>query len=73
MIETHISITLVDSTPNPDLPTGVHHVSEVMPLVLDRYGLSLERDPNSVRSESATEVNDLLDVMIACLEAALAS
>ena len=46
-----------------------------MPHVLDRYGLSmeLELDPDPVRPAPLSEAIDLFDVMIACLEGALAS
>jgi hypothetical protein len=48
---------------------------EIMPHVLDRYDLSLEDEPVSERPAVAIEandLNDLFDVMISCLESALA-
>ena len=73
MITFRISLSFADSPPHPDLPAGVHHISDVIPHVLDRYSLSLEQDPNSVRPTLVTDANDLFDVMIAGLESVLAS
>ena len=55
------------------MPTGVCHVSKVMPAVLARYGLSLEERPNAERPAVATGANDFFDVSIAALESVLAS
>jgi hypothetical protein len=43
--------------------------------VLDRYGLSLEleQDPDPERPAPSSEAIDLFDVMLACLEEALAT
>jgi hypothetical protein len=67
------SLSWVDSLPHPDLRAGVHHISDVMPRVLDRYGLSLEQKSNSVRPTLVVDASDSFDVMLACLESALAS
>ena len=75
MITTSISMTWVDPPPLPNLTAGVHHIAEIMPHVLDRYGLSLGpgQDLNAERPTSSIEAIDLFDVMIACLEEALAT
>ena len=69
------SLTLFDGSHYPARPAGVHHIAEIVPHVLDRYGLSLEpeQDPNAERPTSSIEAIDLFDVMIACLEEASAS
>ena len=38
-----------------------------MPHVLDRYGLSLEQEPDSAPPAKAAEAIDLFEVMISCL------
>ena len=43
-----------------------------MPHVLDRCGLSLEHEPDSVPPANATEATDLFDLTISRLESALA-
>jgi hypothetical protein len=58
-----------DPPSHPKLQPGVHHIAEIMPLVLDRYGLSLDQEHNSVRP-ATTEAIELFDVMMACLESA---
>jgi hypothetical protein len=57
----------------PKLPAGVRHVSEVVPLVLARYGLPLEDRPDKKRVIVANETTDLFAVSIAALESVLAS
>jgi hypothetical protein len=68
--KTSISLSWVEPPPLPNLPADAHHIAEIMPAVLDRYGLSLEleQDPNSERPAPSIEAIDLFDVMIACLE-----
>ena len=39
MITIRISLSWVEPPPHPDLPTGIHHIAEIMPHVLARYGL----------------------------------
>jgi hypothetical protein len=70
MFTINISLSWVAQPPHPNLTAGVHHIAEIMPHVLDRYGLSLEpeQDPDAERSTSSIEAIDLFDVMIACLE-----
>jgi hypothetical protein len=68
-----ISLTAVDEPVGQSLPAGVCHVSEVMPTVLARYGLSLEERPDSERPAVATGANDFFDVSITALESVLAS
>jgi hypothetical protein len=68
-----ISLTAVDEPICQHLPAGVCHVSEVMPIVLARYGLSLEKEGDADRTASATGENDFFDVSIAALESVLAS
>jgi hypothetical protein len=55
------------------LPAGVCHVSEVMPTVLARYGLTLEERPNAERPAVAIAAIDFFDVTIAALESVLAT
>ncbi len=71
---TKISISLcwVDPPPHPNLPTGLHHIAEIMPHVLARHGLSPDQEPESVPPAKATEATDLFNVTICCLESALA-
>ena len=45
MITIRISMSWVDPPPRPTLPAGVHSMAEIMPQVLDRYGMSLDRSP----------------------------
>ena len=59
--------------PRVKQPAGVCHVSEVMPQVLARYGLSLEVRPDKKRVAVANETADLFEVSIAALESVLAS
>ena len=68
-----ISLSAVDEPVCRSLPTGVSHVSEVMPAVLARYGLSLEEKPDAERPAIATGANDFFDVSIAALESVLVS
>jgi hypothetical protein len=63
-----ISLTAVDEPVCRSLPVGVCHVSEVMPAVLARYGLSLEERPDVELPGVATGANDFFDVSIAALE-----
>jgi hypothetical protein len=46
-----ISLSWIDPPPHHSLPAGLHHIAEIMPHVLDRYGLSmeLEQDPDCSR------------------------
>ena len=53
-------------------PAGVCHISEIMPLVLTGYGLSIEDSSDAERHAPATKASDLFDVSIAALEAVLA-
>ena len=64
------SLSSIDSPPN--LPSGLHHISDVLPLVLARHGLTSEKAPN-VMQPPATNAHDFFDVMFAGLESALAS
>jgi hypothetical protein len=73
MIKVLISLSFVDSPPRPNLPAGLHHISDVMPLVLDGHRLSPEQDPNSMHPTLVTDANGLFDVMLAGLESAIAS
>ena len=59
--------------PRMKLPAGVCHVSELMPQVLARYGLSLDDEPRSKQPAPVTETNDFFDVMFIALESVLAS
>jgi hypothetical protein len=72
MITIRISISWVDPPPDPNLPAGVHHIAEIMPHVLDSYGLSFEDGTVSERPAVASDAADLFAVMISCLESALA-
>jgi hypothetical protein len=58
--------------PRTELPTGVCHVSQLMPLVLARYGLSMDEMPEANRTDPASEATDFFDVTIAALESVLA-
>lgn len=69
----YISQSAVNEPVRRSLPAGVCHVSEVMPAVLARYGLSLEERPGAERPAVATGANDFFDVTIAALESVLAS
>ena len=64
-----ISLTLVDAPhPLPNLPSGLHHISEIMPAVLASHGL----DADSEQPTMASIATDF-DLMITALESALAS
>jgi hypothetical protein len=58
--------------PRTELPAGVCHVSQVMPLVLARYGLSMDEQPDADCVAPASEATDFFDVTIAALESVLA-
>jgi hypothetical protein len=72
MITIRISLSWIDPQPRPLPARGLHHIAEITPHVLARHALSLEQKPDSVQPVKATEISDLFDVMISCLEAALA-
>ena len=40
--------------PRTELPAGVCHVSQLMPLVLARYGLSMDETPEADRAAPAS-------------------
>lgn len=64
-----ISLTLADAPHTlPDLPTGVHHISEIMPLVLASHGLNADSEQPTAASRATDS-----DLLIAALESALAS
>ena len=63
-----ISLTWVETVPHPNLPAGVHSMSEIMPHVLAAHGL----DAVSEQPTAASMATDF-EVMIAVLESALAS
>jgi hypothetical protein len=64
-----ISLTLVAAPrPLPNLSTGLHHISEIMPAVLSGLGL----DADSEQLTAASMATDF-DLLIAVLESALAS
>jgi hypothetical protein len=64
-----ISLTLVEAPhPLPDLPSGIHHISEIMPAVLAAHGL----DADSEQPTGTSIVTDF-EIMLAALESALAS
>jgi hypothetical protein len=67
-----ISLSFVGPSPLPSPPAGLYHIAEIMPHVLDRYGLSLDQEPDSVPPAKAREATDVFDVTISCLESALA-
>ncbi len=69
---TIVSYDAPTPTQHPNLAARIQHISEIMPHVLDRYGLSLENEPVSERPAMASDAADLMDVMIACLESATA-
>ena len=58
------------SPPSPKLPSGVRRVAEIMPALLDRYGLKLVDVPSE---NQPTVVAALLDVSVASLTESLAS
>jgi hypothetical protein len=62
----------VSPTPLPCPPNSVHHIAEIMPHVLDSYGLSFEDEPVSEGPAVVSDPADLFDVLIACLESAIA-
>ena len=68
-----ISLSFVDPPPHPTLPSGVHHIAEIIPHVLTRHGLSSSDRPNTMQLTPATKTTELFDVIIASLESALAS
>jgi len=68
-----ISLSAVDEPVSRRLPAGVCHMSEVMPTVLARYGLSLEERPDAERPVVVDGTNDFFDVSIAEMESVLAS
>ena len=68
-----ISLSFVDSSHSAGLPTGIHHIAEIMPHVLARHGLSSCDRPNATQLTPAAQATDLSDVMLAGLESALAS
>ena len=64
-----ISLTLVDAPHTlPDLPSGVHHIAEIMPTVLASHGLNADSE-----QPTAASMATHFDLMIAALESALAS
>jgi hypothetical protein len=67
------SPSFVDSGRCTKLPARVHHISEIMPHVLARHGFASSDEPNATQPTPATNAIDLFDVMIACLEEALAT
>jgi hypothetical protein len=64
-----ISLTLVDAPhPLPNLPSGLHDISEIMPAVLAAHGL----DADSEQLTAASMATDF-GLMLAALESAMAS
>jgi len=66
------SLSVVGSPPRPTLPSGLYHISEILPHVHTRHGLSSSDKPHPVRPP-APNANDFFNVMITSLESALAS
>ncbi len=48
-----ISLSWVGSSPDPNLPPGVHHISELMPAVLTSHGLDADSEQPTVSSMAA--------------------
>jgi len=71
MASLQISLTFFNSPHSPTLPTGVHHIAEIMPAILASYRLSMPDDANVEPTVAASEV--VIGVMLDALEAALAS
>jgi hypothetical protein len=46
MTSLQISLTFINSPHSPTLPTGVHHIAEIMPHVPTCHGLSSENASN---------------------------
>jgi hypothetical protein len=68
-----ISLSALGEPVCRSLPAGVRHVSEVMPAVLARYGLTPEESPNAERPAVAIAAIDFFDVAVAALESVLVS
>jgi len=67
-----ISLTWVDSTSHhPNLPAGVHSMSEIMPLVLAAHGLAMQDDDTG--QPTVPSITTDFELMIAVLESALES